>query len=211
MILARISKEEQARIRQRILEVASEKFSNHGFEEVSTKDIAKQVGIAEGTLFNYFESKTMLFLDVFGDQFANQELFQTEQIDISKDIIDVMYNHLYSLVNIMLRLPKRILTELMIASVKMAKKRPERFRKFIELDFKYINQTKVLLDDLKNRQMLIDIDTKELSETIYSVVMFEFIMYLYDESVKKQDMLQHVKTKMELVIRPYIKGGEYGN
>jgi hypothetical protein len=122
-----------------------------------------------------------------------------------------MFQQLYSLVKIMLRLPKRILTELMIASIKMAKKKPDQFKRFVELDFKYIEQTSLMLSDLQKRNLLKQVDTKELSESIYSVLMFEFIMYLYDSSIKKETMLEHVKTKMSLLLKPYIIGGEHGN
>lgn len=209
--MARISKEEQARVRQKILDVASRKFNQSGYEHVSTKDIAREVGIAEGTLFNYFESKTMLFLEVFGEQFMDHDLFQMSSIDRTKDIVDVMYDHLHKLIKMMVRLPKRILSELVIASVKMSRKRPERFRKFVELDFKYIEQTKILLDDLYERGILQKVSTDELSQTLYSVVLFEFVMYLYDESITKETMLKQIKSKMDIILRPYIIGGNHGN
>lgn len=43
-----------------LVEAAIELFAEEGFGSVSTRKIAAQVGVSEGTLFNYFGSKTEL-------------------------------------------------------------------------------------------------------------------------------------------------------
>ena len=40
-------------------------FAQKGFHPTTTKDIAKEAGIAEGTIYNYFESKTALLIGIF--------------------------------------------------------------------------------------------------------------------------------------------------
>ncbi|HZG57058.1 helix-turn-helix domain-containing protein [Paenibacillus sp.] len=50
------------RTRRMLLEKASALFGSKGFEQVTTAEIAKAAGIAEGTLFNYFPSKAQLFI-----------------------------------------------------------------------------------------------------------------------------------------------------
>ena len=52
----------QAHRRQHILEVAIELFSRQGFHRTSTRQIAQQAGIAEGTIFNYFSTKKDLLV-----------------------------------------------------------------------------------------------------------------------------------------------------
>jgi AcrR family transcriptional regulator len=55
--IMRITAEEKSATRQRILEAAIQAFRKRGFDATTTRDIAKEAGIATGTLFNYFATK----------------------------------------------------------------------------------------------------------------------------------------------------------
>jgi AcrR family transcriptional regulator len=48
-----------------ILDAAAEVFAQKGFHQTTTKDIARQAGIAEGTIYNYFENKPALLIGIF--------------------------------------------------------------------------------------------------------------------------------------------------
>lgn len=50
---------------KKILDVATELFLNNSYEDVEIKSIAKKVGIASGTIYNYFSSKEILFIKVY--------------------------------------------------------------------------------------------------------------------------------------------------
>jgi AcrR family transcriptional regulator len=51
--------------KNQILDAAAAVFAEKGFHPTTTKDIAKQAGISEGTIYNYFSSKTALLLGIF--------------------------------------------------------------------------------------------------------------------------------------------------
>lgn len=51
--------------RQRIVTAALHLFETKGFQATTTKQIAKRAGIAEGTVFNYFETKEDIALHFF--------------------------------------------------------------------------------------------------------------------------------------------------
>ncbi len=51
--------------KNQILEAAAKVFAQKGFHPTTTKDIAKEAGIAEGTIYNYFENKTALLFAIF--------------------------------------------------------------------------------------------------------------------------------------------------
>jgi TetR/AcrR family fatty acid metabolism transcriptional regulator len=59
-----LSAERRAR-RQAILQAAIEVFAQQGFAAARTRDIAAHAGIAEGTIYLYFESKDELLLTAF--------------------------------------------------------------------------------------------------------------------------------------------------
>jgi len=203
--MARISKEEQARIRQKILLVAKDKFQSLGYDQTSTKNIAKEVGVAEGTLFNYFDSKTDLFLEIFSDEFIAVSELEERELMMTGNVTEMLVGHIEKAVKIMLKMPRAILGELAFASIKMAKKNPKRFRKFVELDFHYMKHLEEFLNTLVDKHIIIEVDTKELSELLYSVFMFEFIMYAYDHNVEKEEMMSRVKKKIEILMKGYIQ------
>ncbi len=51
--------------RNQILEAAARVFAKKGFHPATIKDIAKEAGIAEGTIYIYFENKTGLLFGIF--------------------------------------------------------------------------------------------------------------------------------------------------
>ena len=53
----RVSAEVKAATRNKILDAARRLFSETGFEQTTTRDVARAAGIASGTLFNYFPTK----------------------------------------------------------------------------------------------------------------------------------------------------------
>jgi AcrR family transcriptional regulator len=59
----RETKKEQTKLR--ILQAALQLFKEKGLEGTTTKEISRKAGIAEGTLFNYFETKEDLALYFF--------------------------------------------------------------------------------------------------------------------------------------------------
>ena len=50
--------------RNQILDAAAAVFAEKGFHRTTTKDIASRAGIAEGTIYNYFDSKDDLLISM---------------------------------------------------------------------------------------------------------------------------------------------------
>lgn len=59
--------------KNQILDAAVKVFAEKGFHRATIKDVARQAGIADGTIYNYFENKTALMLGLL------DRLNQTEQ------------------------------------------------------------------------------------------------------------------------------------
>ncbi len=62
--------EQKSERRQRILSAALELFEEKNFQQISIDDIARQAGIAKGTIFLYFKTKEALFFNLAADEFA---------------------------------------------------------------------------------------------------------------------------------------------
>jgi AcrR family transcriptional regulator len=66
----RVTAEAKAETRQRILETARQLFAVSGYESSTTREIADAVGIAHGTLFNYFPNKEAVLATLVADATA---------------------------------------------------------------------------------------------------------------------------------------------
>jgi AcrR family transcriptional regulator len=66
----RITNEAKQATRRRILEAARRLFARDGFEGAATRDLAREAGIAAGTLFNYFPSKEDVALSLAAEALA---------------------------------------------------------------------------------------------------------------------------------------------
>lgn len=53
--------------RQSLLEAAAEKFAREGYHRANINSISQSAGYAKGTIYNYFESKRALMLDLIKD------------------------------------------------------------------------------------------------------------------------------------------------
>ena len=60
----RVTAEKKQETRRRIVACARKLFNDKGFEQTTTRDIAKATGIAAGTMFNYFPTKEALAMTI---------------------------------------------------------------------------------------------------------------------------------------------------
>lgn len=51
--------------RDQILDGAAKVFAEKGFHSATIKDVAREVGVADGTIYNYFDNKPALLLGIF--------------------------------------------------------------------------------------------------------------------------------------------------
>ncbi len=63
----RITQQAKEENRKKILEKAATLFSELGFEKTTTRDLSSAMGMAKGTLFNYFPTKETLAMTLVAD------------------------------------------------------------------------------------------------------------------------------------------------
>jgi len=206
--MARISKEEQEVVKNKIISVSRKLFNEVGFDKTSTKSISKEAGIAEGTIFNYFSSKDEIFFEVFySEYFDNIEKGLSRSIE-NNDIINEITENIYNILKNMLRLPKKVLLEMGLVTIKIAKKKPEFFRKMASIDFKYMEEVQHYLDRLIIEKKLSFFDSKIMSEIIFGSIVYEISMYLYENKMPKSDLKNNLNIKISTLLKGYIIGGK---
>lgn len=69
------------KLRDKIIKVASNSFIEYGYDGLSIRALAKSVGIATGTLYNYFPNKLTLFQSILMDSW-DKTLLEIEKITV---------------------------------------------------------------------------------------------------------------------------------
>ncbi len=69
----KVSREQMAENRQRILEVASRLFREKGFEAVSVAEVMKAAGLTHGGFYGHFDSKDDLIVHALGHAIGNRK------------------------------------------------------------------------------------------------------------------------------------------
>jgi TetR/AcrR family transcriptional regulator, transcriptional repressor of aconitase len=62
--MPKISAERKAERREQILDGAQRAFARYGFEGATVKRLEEEIGLSRGAIFNYFEGKDDLFLEL---------------------------------------------------------------------------------------------------------------------------------------------------
>lgn len=64
-----------------ILEAATQVISRKGYYQARPQDIAEEANVSVGTIYNYFESKQDILLEIFAREFEDREKFYEELSD----------------------------------------------------------------------------------------------------------------------------------
>jgi AcrR family transcriptional regulator len=85
-------------LKERILDVSKQEFSNHGFEVASYNKIIQKIGISKGSMYYYFENKEDLFITCFIDEVRSSSLFSPNTILFSQiDDTEIYWDSIESL------------------------------------------------------------------------------------------------------------------
>ncbi|MEO8394996.1 MAG: TetR/AcrR family transcriptional regulator [Chloroflexota bacterium] len=104
--------------KNQILDAATVVFAEKGFHPTTTKDIAKRAGISEGTIYNYFDSKTALLLAIFermkATVIAENMPPMPEELDLRTFLQTALYHPLMALKQDNFALFRIVVSEMMV-------------------------------------------------------------------------------------------------
>ncbi len=113
-----MSKREQTR--ERILVAAWQLFETQGYQETSTRQIARQAGVADGTVFSHFETKLAILREGMLNQLATLSLQSKQQVGSSADdalklgmqFANTYYGYYFSNINLSRALLKEVIWDM---------------------------------------------------------------------------------------------------
>jgi len=204
MSAARLNKKQQEITKEKIMEVACRFFDEKGYEDTKTKEISESVGIAEGTLFNYFPSKAHLFLECVASKYIFIEKSTSGKISASENPVDIIFNFLCNTFKVPLNLPKKVLKEMAHILTYFSKKKENLLKQLAMYDYKALFDLENILKDLTSNGKLGIYDFKTASSTLFANVCFEVLTYIYIEEYSKEDLKNSLYRKIEFTLKGWI-------
>jgi AcrR family transcriptional regulator len=201
---ARLNKEQKGIIRARIIEESYKLFSEKGYEATRTKEIAKAVGIAEGTLFNYFKSKEYLFIECMAEKYKILEQHLAKPIQMQSNVVEMVYDLLIDAIKGPVGMPKSFLREMAHVLTWFLKKKSKTLQNLMALDYKVIENLEELLQECMDKGLMIKTDSSTAAYSIFSVAIMEIMMYVYLDEYDRETLKQAFKQKIEFVMKGWI-------
>ena len=90
----------EEKVRDRVLKTAQRLFANRGYDATTTKDLATEAGIAEGTLFRHFENKKAILVEVATEgwvEILTDLLTELSEMGSYKAVAQVMKRRMFRL------------------------------------------------------------------------------------------------------------------
>lgn len=191
------SNEKMTEKKKKILEVSIELFSKNGFSNTSTSQIAKEAGVAEGTIFKHFKSKENLIsenilpfmLEHIFPQVANEfvnERLEAEYEDFEFFIYSIVKDRI-EFINENYKMVKIFFTEIMY-------REDFRMRLINSIPENLIKSFNKILDKFKENDIVVDWPNLDIARfiitNILGYVMAKFALSYKidiqdDEEIKK--------------------------
>ncbi|WP_237458638.1 hypothetical protein [Pontibacillus yanchengensis] len=154
-------------------------------------------------MLHHFESKADLFIELMAtkfklDQDPNEAILQ--EIDVNKAANEIVYKYIYDQLKNYRFFGKKVMREVFSVSFHLINSKPNMMKKFIDLDFLFVDDLITFLNQLKEKGVLPEeYDSNQAAETVYSTLAFEFLLYVYEEEHTEEQLLQGIKNKVDFI------------
>jgi AcrR family transcriptional regulator len=191
---------QQKFIRHRnIVRAAERLFSRKGYETTAMEDVARAAGLAVGTIYNYFPSKTDLLLAIVrretdelysrGERIAAEP--PAEPAAAITAFCDVMVDGFLSD-------DRRLLRELLAAALNS----PDTIgTRLFDADLRLVSLLVALLEKVKSRGALAaNLDSVRAGGVLYAICMMWITAYLISEAVSIEQVRDEVHRGIEIAV-----------
>ena len=197
MATLRERKKEQRR--QRIMDAAMELFQDQGFTATSMEQIAERAEVGVGTVYNYFQNKNALLLDMVQQEHARgmapvNKVIASPPADPVNGVLKFMFAY-----QAMDRFGKPFLRELMaVIMAQMAELGPD----MMQVDMELIMGIASLLTEYRKRGKLpAKLDIQEAAILIYSAAFMQFMIYISMDDMTLKDLKSVSARQLRLLFK----------
>ncbi len=183
--------------REKILLAAQELFSEKGFHETTVEEIAKEAGVAKGTVYIYFDSKEQIFEQVVKSGFTELTRLIEKQIEnISSNPLKKIQLIIEAFINYF-NTNRSLFRPLMIGEIELKSHRAQH-KKHIENYVKNVRRLAEIMEEAINMGYFKPIDPIYLSLALMGI-MEQLIFFAIEEC-------QDLKPLTDITFNIFVKG-----
>lgn len=203
--MARINKQQKQETEDKIIEVSKKLFLSNGYSNTNMNQIASEVGIAVGTIFNYFETKADLFMKVIiSDQGITQSTDDYLTYDLTFPASDIIMQYVNNVLEKILMMPKKMLIELSAAMLSKASAKKDITNDLVQIDKLYIKKLVEFICYLKKMGAIVECNCEVIGECIFGVIVMEMIVFLNIKSKTSEEVLKNIREKIAIILNGYL-------
>jgi AcrR family transcriptional regulator len=187
--------------KERIFDVSIDLFSEYGYDGVSVRQIAKEVGIRESSIYNHYPSKESI-LDSILEYYINRMLANDIPVEQASENLDVGFDYFYRAG--LIAFTSQLIDEKMSKITRIIlieSYHNEKIRMFMKNSIisQAVEGWIVLFDLMKSKRLIRqDCDTRQLAESFYKYglfLLYEHYIINYPEDDEK--FIENLRKKSE--------------
>lgn len=206
--MAKITHEEKIETKKRIDDAAREIFAEKGALKTSIREIAKRAGVGASTLYGYYPSKPLLFIETILPSLETRQLMSNTLDDIDfksasfDEIVEKITDAVFFLPISMHNFDRKIIRELHMFIFTEAKDQEEireRMMHFLEKEITVILE-KFFKQMVDEEIFKVEIIPAEIADLVISVMRLVFLEYIIILANSKEECYHRLRNLIRLIL-----------
>ncbi len=164
----------------RILKAAESIFVKDGYSKATTARIAREAEVGEGTIYNYFGSKSDILIAIFQNTFEDELTLGAVTIKPNHSAEMIFFEHLSAMLAKFEMLNKEWMREIFAILLKQSSEKIQ--KSLFDFDKQLMDGVVQILRALEEAEMIKqDVDLDAVTEILYAVMMTYFVEFTIEE------------------------------
>ncbi|MBL1419650.1 MAG: TetR/AcrR family transcriptional regulator [Alphaproteobacteria bacterium] len=199
--MTKIMQKKRVRTQNAIIKAATYLFRKQGFEGTSMESIAERAEIAAGTLYNYYGSKPILLIAIFGDLTQNLTAIAPKRSE-GEMTRDVALADVTSILQIVTRatilfpkaIMRQIFAQLFVLDAHLV-------AELVAMDMQIVAMLLPILGDMQAAGMLtIDADIEAAALLLFGSAMIQHQTYISLEEMSEEQLNDGIAAQTKMIL-----------
>lgn len=193
---------------RRIIQSAKKMFLDRGIQKTSVADIARAAEVGTGTMYNYYSSKGALLLAIIAEDTAGiMEANQLACINENGALVDDIIHPLKEVMTFFEHYPKAFWREVTHVLLAEAESNSSFWKETMGLDEGIMTLIKHIIEKHEN-SFSVPVNPGEASTVVHSLAESELLLYIYEEGVTREQVIENLKRKIHFIFAGKLKPEE---
>ena len=193
--------------RKKIISAAKELLLDKGYNEATMEEISERAEIGVGTLYNYFKSKAEIFVRIMSDELLiDSDDSEELEIDLEQTAARLVMDYLRKYASKLRFFSKKLWRELFAATFGSTGSNNLMLKGIMNIDFQFIAKMEGVLRVAKDNNILPEsFDCHQGAINIYSIVITQTILYVYQEEISFDDFTASIEVQVNFLFEGSVK------